>query len=298
MLVEDPLKILAINSSDSNHYVAHMCSDIECVTVSQPDAKSAMAALEKDTEFDAFLMDASPTGNENKTFLKFLNRRETLKSVPLILRGAEPQKEVLDEFASCPTLHYLTQDMSPEMAGTIIGNAAQAARRNKRMQREAERAQQALGCMEQSNFCFNHIDKARDLAYFVSQCFPEPQRVVIGLAELMMNAIEHGVLGISYEEKRDLVLAGTFYEEVEKRLELMKYSGRAEAQVRFERLEDQLRVMIADPGDGFDWRQFMKLDPSRMMDPNGRGIAMARQFSFDVVEYNEVGNMVLGIVYL
>jgi anti-sigma regulatory factor (Ser/Thr protein kinase) len=49
---------------------------------------------------------------------------------------------------------------------------------------------------------------------------------------------------------------------------------------------------IVDEGQGFDWRNYLDLDPRRAFDPNGRGIAMARSLSFESMEYNERGNEV------
>ncbi|MBK7897907.1 MAG: hypothetical protein IPJ99_00230, partial [Betaproteobacteria bacterium] len=37
---------------------------------------------------------------------------------------------------------------------------------------------------------------------------PDPARVVLGLSELMLNALEHGNLGISYGEKSALIEQG------------------------------------------------------------------------------------------
>ena len=41
----------------------------------------------------------------------------------------------------------------------------------------------------------------RDLATLLSNICPDPQRVVVGMSELLINAVEHGNLGITYDEK-------------------------------------------------------------------------------------------------
>jgi anti-sigma regulatory factor (Ser/Thr protein kinase) len=297
MLIEDPLKILTIEAAHGKKPPLFGDGILECITFNRPDISSAIEELSKNKDVDAVVIDASEPVENDRRFLHFLNAQEDFKMLPLIVQGQEPQQQYLEALLKHPTVYYLPNELSAQAVGALVGNAAQAARRNKRLQRDAARAHQALMCIKQANFSFNHINQARDLAYFISQCYPEPERVVIGLAELMMNAVEHGILGISYEEKRDLIMANCFYEEMETRLKQKIYAEQV-AHVQLECMDDEIRILIADPGEGFNWRKFLDIDPNRMADPNGRGIAMARQFSFDLLEYNETGNMVMGVVRL
>jgi hypothetical protein len=69
-------------------------------------------------------------------------------------------------------------------------------------------------------------------------------------------------------------------------------------EVSFERQTDLLVFTIRDQGQGFDWSRFLDFDPERVFDPNGRGIAMARSISFDSLEYQGNGNIVVVTVKL
>ena len=62
--------------------------------------------------------------------------------------------------------------------------------------------------------------------------------------------------------------------------------------VRYCREPDKVRVVIRDEGQGFDWQQYLDMDPARAFDTHGRGIAMSRMISFDAVEYRGNGNEV------
>jgi anti-sigma regulatory factor (Ser/Thr protein kinase) len=42
---------------------------------------------------------------------------------------------------------------------------------------------------------------------------PDPSRVVLGLTELMLNAVEHGNLSISYDEKSRLIASDLLHQE-------------------------------------------------------------------------------------
>ena len=72
--------------------------------------------------------------------------------------------------------------------------------------------------MRQARFHFRTLEEAANLAYKIAACFPEPQKAAFGLNELMHNAVEHGNLGIGYDEKANLLRSGSWREEVERRL--------------------------------------------------------------------------------
>jgi hypothetical protein len=113
----------------------------------------------------------------------------------------------------------------------------------------------------------------------------------------MVNAVEHGNLGISYREKSLLKWDGDWEGEIRKRLVQPEFCERR-ASVRVERTAAAISFRIADQGRGFDWRKFLDFDPERVFDPNGRGIAMARMTSFSRLQYEGCGNVVVATVDL
>ena len=116
--------------------------------------------------------------------------------------------------------------------------------------------------------------------------------MVLGLQELLTNAVEHGNLGISYADKTRLVLENRWADEVERRLAQPGW-GRRTVTVTLSREAGDITLTIQDEGDGFDWRKYLEFDPERAFDPHGRGIAMARMMSFDALDYQGNGNTVV-----
>jgi anti-sigma regulatory factor (Ser/Thr protein kinase) len=141
-------------------------------------------------------------------------------------------------------------------------------------------------------FHFRTLDEARQLTLMLSRACPDPQRVAMGLSELLVNAIEHGNLAISYADKSRLLQMGRWQEEVEERLLNSQYNSR-KVVVKFAADDDAIQIHILDEGDGFDWQPFLDFSPERAFDPHGRGISMARMMSFDSLEYQGKGNEVL-----
>jgi hypothetical protein len=112
---------------------------------------------------------------------------------------------------------------------------------------------------------------------------------------LLVNAVEHGNLAISYAEKSEMRRNDTWDAEVEQRL-ADPVLGARRARIAFRRADDALSFTIRDEGAGFDWRNYLEFSPERAFDPNGRGIAMARQACFSSLDYLESGNVVVATV--
>ena len=146
-------------------------------------------------------------------------------------------------------------------------------------------------------FQFSAPNEAREIATYIVKSCKTNHNVVLGLSELMLNAVEHGNLGITYQEKGQLVKDGLWHEEINKRLE-QPCNAKKNAMVTFERDDFEIRFIIRDEGEGFDWHNYLEMKPERALDLHGKGIAIAGAISFDKLEYKGTGNEVIATVYL
>jgi CheY-like chemotaxis protein/anti-sigma regulatory factor (Ser/Thr protein kinase) len=113
----------------------------------------------------------------------------------------------------------------------------------------------------------------------------------LALRELVLNAIEHGNLGLSYEQKTRALETSTLDEVLAQRRTQAPYAGRR-TRVSATVKSDEIVVQVADEGDGFDWRSLPDpTDWEHLLDIHGRGVLLAR-LSVDRLEYNEKGNEV------
>lgn len=117
--------------------------------------------------------------------------------------------------------------------------------------------------------------------------------VRLGLVELIMNAVEHGNLGIAQQEKADALSANRLTELFEQRL-LDPDCFRRVVTVHCNYVGDYCEWLICDEGGGFDFNAVP--DPLAAMESgefafNGRGIFLSR-FQFDEMEYLGCGNQV------
>lgn len=141
-------------------------------------------------------------------------------------------------------------------------------------------------------FKIRTIEEAETLSKFASEMFYEPARVQSGLYELLLNAVEHGCLGIGYELKSKLMANNTWLAEVKRRQSLPE-NRKKHVDVLAAHKPEGIFVVITDPGPGFKWQNWMTIDPARSNEMHGRGIVKARSVSFDSLTYNPAGNQVV-----
>lgn len=141
---------------------------------------------------------------------------------------------------------------------------------------------------------FQNFDSVLDVIHTLNHEYPWMKGVELGLSELMLNAIEHGNLEITFDEKSELLTNGAIIDEIESRLIQDKYKNR---QARLELLdfEDETVVIISDSGPGFDWKQYLDKDIVEVTGLHGRGILLSEQM-FKTMTYLGNGNKVVVVV--
>jgi len=131
----------------------------------------------------------------------------------------------------------------------------------------------------------------KNLSKFLSKDLIVPIKVIV--REMLLNAIEHGNLNITYEEKSKALIQNNYFELIQKRLADFKYSHK-KVYIDYEITSENITYQITDEGDGFDHKFFMKRFENSVensIEQHGRGIAMALNI-FEKVEYNSKGNSV------
>jgi len=137
----------------------------------------------------------------------------------------------------------------------------------------------------------------RDLAQVGLVSEEKVDNIKFGIQEILINAIEHGNLEISFEEKSKML---------KKRLEISKiidkYSKQKEfvnrkVRIDFTLTKEKAEYMITDEGKGFD-QKILEKEPNNddLFLEHGRGISMAKKY-FDEFYFNAKGNQVTMIIF-
>ncbi len=260
------------------------------------NGEEAWALMEKTPQaFDAVLLDRIMPGIDGLEVLKRMKGHEDLKTVPVIFQTAMTEEHEILEGIQAGAYYYLTKPYRKERLLAVVKTAITDHVQYKTLQKEAHQTVDALHHLTRGDFAIQRLEEADNLASLLAKVCPEPDKVVLGLWELLINAVEHGNLGITYEEKSELLQRDAWREEVDRRLRLPEYAHR-KVLVHFEKTDDAIAITIEDMGPGFDWKPFLELSPDRAFDAHGRGIAMAGSFSFSSIEYLGNGNTVRAVI--
>ncbi|MBF0546343.1 MAG: response regulator [Candidatus Riflebacteria bacterium] len=116
----------------------------------------------------------------------------------------------------------------------------------------------------------------------------------LGLVEIILNAIEHGNLGLSFDEKTKAQEGEPekWARLISQRSGIEPYNTR-HVLIQFRLENDWCEWMISDEGEGFDWTKVPDpTAPENFLCSHGRGILLTK-ISFDEVKFIGKGNQVV-----
>ena len=227
--------------------------------------------------------------------LKRIKGEPRFADIPVIMQSAAASSSEIAEGVAAGAWYYLPKPYAPQDLLVIVRAALEEVAERETANQVVRNRRSVLDLLDVAEFEFNTLKQAADLAHTLAGLCPDPVSAAIGLSELLVNAVEHGNLGISYAEKSEMRRNDVWEQEVEARLR-DPVLGARRAHVVFRRLSDCLIFTISDEGAGFDWESYLEFAPERAFDPNGRGIAMARLTSFISLDYRDRGNVVVATV--
>ena len=242
--------------------------------------------------FDLVISDRNMPRMSGMDLLQRIKAEERLADLPVIFETALSQQSEIAEGIAAGVLYYLTKPFNFSLLQAVVKASLETAQQRKALIAATRRAAGAMRLVQAARFELRTPGEARELASLLAAGAGNPDAAALGLVELLLNAVEHGNLGISYKAKGELMISGELFPEITRRLASAPWAARR-VDVAVERLADSLRLRIEDEGDGFDYSKYLDFDPERALDPNGRGIAMARQISFSRIDYQGKGNVVV-----
>ena len=263
-------------------------------------AEDGLAAWEKidrdPSRFDLMLLDKQMPRLDGISLLKRIKSDGRFKELPVIMLTSDSRQEDIIEGLAEGAFYYLTKPSAENVLQLVIKNALDEFRQKRELRALIGKQASNLNLLRRAEFCYRTLSEARDLALLLADASMAPERTINGYSELLINAVEHGNLGISYAEKGRLLSEGQWMEEVEARLQQPQYSAKA-VNVTLEKTAAASIVTITDQGDGFNWQAYLEFSPERAFDLHGRGIAMSKATSFDDLEYLGNGSGVMATVF-
>lgn len=116
------------------------------------------------------------------------------------------------------------------------------------------------------------------------------QILALLLSETIVNAVDHGVLGLDSSLKESAFEA---YESARAAQLALMHTKRVGVKILINQRPSgafsHLLVQVADPGRGFDWRHLLQAQEELSDKPHGRGLILLNALGRDVA-FNEAGN--------
>jgi CheY-like chemotaxis protein len=286
-------KILVVDDEEFNLDILNeYLQDAGFQTVTAKNGLEALSTFDENLPFDAIVLDRMMPIMDGMQFMKTVKGLEKYKNIPIIMQTAASSSAQIMEGIAAGVFYYLTKPYEKTTLLTILNAALEQHITHTTVRNELVAYKKAIKLLAEGSFNFRTLEEAKDLSLMISMAFPEPDKILFGLNELTVNAIEHGNLSITCEEKKDLLSKAMWQQEISNRLNSPQYSNKV-ATLEFNITATDYEITIKDMGKGFDHTKYLTFDPARLTDPNGRGIAMTKMYSFDSLEYKGSGNEVV-----
>lgn len=285
--------ILLVDDEELNlEIISEYLTDFDYQISTAEDGEIAWQMLETSPEiYDVILLDRMMPNMSGMQVLEKIKQHAVLQHCPVIFQTAKASVKDIAEGMEAGAYYYLTKPFEEEVLLSVVKTAVDDRKRFKDIFENLQQTKMTMGMLKSAFFEFRTLEEARSLASLISNACPEPNKIIMGLSELMINAVEHGNLGITYDEKSQLNNNGTWQEEINNRLQLIENLNKT-ASINYQRHTDYIEITVSDQGEGFNWQEYLDFDPNRGMDNHGRGIAVANKLSFSSLQYHGKGNEV------
>lgn len=271
------------------------------LTFVKDSATAQQLIFEKSAAFyDAYLFDESYEHQQtlqNLQLLQALKNNSQYAIVPAIFQTNSQDTREIQHCLENGAYFYLLKPFTKDLLLSVLKAALKGFTSHQELTQRITDIENTRPLVQQAHFLIKTIEDAKSLSSVLAHIAPHPKETCLGLFELMLNAIEHGNLNISYLEKTELIKTDSLQKEIARRMALAENSEKRVV-VIFNRTSEKLEFTISDAGNGFDYRPYLDFSIERAMDNHGRGIMIANKLSFDELEYRGNGSKVTGRINL
>lgn len=239
-------------------------------------ARSQWAVEEHQDDLETVFLDWGSDAVPSRDILTWLRSPEGLPEVEVVAFASEFDPTDIAEAVERGAFYFLGVPCDPLQLKALAKAAMRSCRLKRDFARKVADTEDTLQLLDVGTFHFRTTHQAKLLAVHLGAASANPQ-IGVGLHELMLNAVEHGNLAITYDEKSELIAENALQDEIQRRLTLPEYRDRR-VTVNMQRLKRRLRLSIIDQGKGFDFERYQSMTPDRMFDRHGRGVIIASNF--------------------
>lgn len=243
------------------------------------------------------LLDRRLSDGDGLDLYERMKREPHLADIPVIVQTISDSSSEIAAAIRAGVFYYLIKPYDGALLRSVVRAAEETTGRLKSLQGDLRSRSDAIGLLRDGRFRFRTPQEAQNLAITLSSVAATAHSLTFGLSEILVNAVEHGNLGIGFEAKGRLKASGMLAREIEARLASAEHREKY-ATLHVERTDSRIIFTVTDMGSGFDFNRYLSVDASQSDATHGRGIALARMVGFDQLTFVGNGNRVVGIVNL
>ncbi len=244
---------------------------------------------EKHNDISAVILDWKMPMMDGIDVLRWVKDNTGYEKIPIIMHTGMTDAKYIHEGIEAGAFYYLMKSAQHDLLISIVRTAVSDYNYKKSLLNKIDQEGNPYHLLIEGTFHFRTLEEGEYRALRNAKAGSMPDAVV-GISELIANAVEHGNLNITYNEKTSLVTEGMLYQAIQDRLQSPEHMKKF-VELKIYKYPNRTTISIKDQGPGFDFHKYLTFDESRAFDNHGRGIAIAR--SFLNVEYVGNGNQVL-----
>jgi len=257
--------------------IERMLADDTYSVILAGDGAEAQSILRSTKEeISSILLDWQMPRMNGIEFLQWIKKDASFENIPVIMETSMIMPENIKEGIDAGAFYYLTKPIEENVLRSIVRASVADYRQKISLLERVRRSDNPFAQLVEAAFRYRTLDEAEFLAVAIANASANPERSMV-ISEILTNAVEHGNLGISYEEKTSLVENNTFRQEIDRRLAMPEFV-RKYVDLRITRNEQGITVSVEDQGNGFEFQKYLQMDESRVFDNHGRGIALTREY--------------------
>ncbi len=282
-------RILIVNIPlDSQVQLEVIINELNLSVTKIPEIKSHIKAIEE-KQYQLILIILNESGLKDLVRVK---RSRKTESIPVIMLDTNSQHEKQLEAIRKGACQIVESTNNVQQLKLAFLSGLGSTHSLNRLEVMLKNHKNSLEHLTHATFIFRTIAEAHNLAQTLSLACLEVNRVAMGLTEILVNAVEHGNLGFSFEDKTWHHDNNTWQIEIEKRQNSSESKNKY-VTIQVAQNDQMIIFTVTDQGTGFDYAKYMSIDPEQVEQNHGRGISLARLVAFEKLEYHPPGNKVV-----
>ena len=166
----------------------------------------AWELLQRDPDrFHTVLLDRMMPEMDGMEVLQKMKQHPVLSQIPVIMQTAATTPQQTLEGLQAGAYYYLAKPFDQGTLVAIVDAAIRDYTSYLEVRGDLTRATATMSLLNSATFTFRTPEEAKSLAMLLAHAYPDPNRVVTGILELTLNAVEHGNLNIGYKGKTRLL---------------------------------------------------------------------------------------------